>query len=72
MRAASQGATSPRNGTIVSGTAAGGFSLLYYFQSMRDGHCPFTGVVRDAAGNLFGTTVGFGFGGQPQGFEEKP
>ncbi|HXB82737.1 MAG TPA: hypothetical protein VNU22_05230 [Candidatus Acidoferrum sp.] len=56
----------------MSGTAAGGFSLLYYFQSMQDGHCPFTGVVRDAAGNLFGTTVGFGFGGQPQGFEEKP
>jgi len=64
---ASQGANSPGNGTIVSGTAAGGFSVLYYFLSMQDGHCPFTGVVRDAAGNLFGTTVGFGFGGQPQG-----
>jgi hypothetical protein len=64
---ASQGANSPGNGTIISGTAAGGFSVLYYFLSMQDGHCPFTGVVRDAAGNLFGTTVGFGFGGQPQG-----
>jgi uncharacterized repeat protein (TIGR03803 family) len=39
---ASQGANSPGNGTIVSGTAAGGFSVLYYFLSMQDGHCPFT------------------------------
>lgn len=62
----SMAAVSPGNGTIFAVTQTG-FAVQYYFQSENDGHCPFTGLQRDAAGNMFGTTVGFGFGGQPLG-----
>lgn len=64
----SQGAIAPGNGTLFRVTAGGTLGVVYSFlSSPTDGHCPFTGVVIDKAGNIYGTTVGFGFGGQPLG-----
>jgi uncharacterized repeat protein (TIGR03803 family) len=37
------------------------FSVLYTFKGSPDGANPRAGLVRDAKGNLFGTTVGGGF-----------
>lgn len=45
------------------------FNLLYSFKGGTDGEFPYAGLVRDAAGNLYGTTYYggdhrcFGFGG---------
>jgi uncharacterized repeat protein (TIGR03803 family) len=63
----SQAALSPGNGTVFVVGKGGHMGVYYKFKSLSDGHCPFTGVVFDAAGNMYGTTVGLGFGGQSQG-----
>jgi len=63
----SAGAIAPGNGTLFRVHRNGNLAILYKFQSQSDGHCPFTGVVVDAAGNVFGTTVGLGAGGNPNG-----
>jgi len=47
-------------GTVFKLTPAGKESVLYSFSGFTDGNFPAAGVVRDAAGNLYGTT---GFGG---------
>jgi uncharacterized repeat protein (TIGR03803 family) len=39
------------------------YTLLYSFTGGTDGANPFAGLVRDAAGNLYGTTDGGGAGG---------
>lgn len=33
------------------------YSILYSFKALPDGEVPFAGLARDAAGNLYGTTV---------------
>lgn len=55
------------NGNLFMITGAGRYTVLHNFMSGSDGHCPFSGVTRDAAGNIYGTTVGRGFGGNPTG-----
>src|SRR5277367_5281447 len=37
------------------------FTVLYTFKGSPDGANPRAGLIRDAKGNLFGTTVGGGF-----------
>lgn len=55
------------SGNIYRLSPGGTYSVLYEFQSMGDGHCPFSGVASGPGGTLFGTTVGVGFGGNPNG-----
>jgi uncharacterized repeat protein (TIGR03803 family) len=48
-------------GTVFKMTPAGAYSILYNFgATATDGQNPFAGVVVDAAGNLYGTTLGGG------------
>jgi uncharacterized repeat protein (TIGR03803 family) len=47
-------------GTVFKLDAAGNFSVLYSFTDRADGGSPMSGVARDSAGNLYGTTP---FGG---------
>jgi uncharacterized repeat protein (TIGR03803 family) len=42
-------------GTVFKLTAAGELIVLHAFTGEEDGATPFSGVMRDAAGNLFGT-----------------
>jgi uncharacterized repeat protein (TIGR03803 family) len=41
------------------------YKVLYTFEGGTDGAYPFAGLVRDSAGNLYGTTVGADQGGLP-------
>ena len=43
--------------------AAGQETVLYSFTGGADGDCPYAGVIRDAAGNLYGTTYAGGTSG---------
>jgi uncharacterized repeat protein (TIGR03803 family) len=43
-------------GVVFELTAAGSYSVLYTFTGGADGGTPFAGVIRDSAGNLYGTT----------------
>ena len=45
------------------GAVARGFRVLYAFQDSQDGAAPHAGLVKDAAGNLYGTTF---YGGDTQ------
>lgn len=64
----SRDAISPGNGVLFRVNSSGAFHVVYLFRSTSiDGHCPFTGVVVDRSETIYGTTVGFGFGGQPEG-----
>jgi uncharacterized repeat protein (TIGR03803 family) len=47
-------------GVVFELTAAGTYAVLYRFTGGGDGGSPFSGVVRDAAGNLCGTTLSGG------------
>jgi len=48
----------PNAGTVFKVTAAGVETVLYNFGGVPDGSEPYySGVVRDAAGNLYGTTI---------------
>ena len=51
---------------LAGSARAGDFSLLHDFQG-SDGGQPFGGVIRDSAGNLYGTTVSGGDGCKPFG-----
>jgi uncharacterized repeat protein (TIGR03803 family) len=55
------------SGNIFKVTQAGRYTVLYKFLSGADGHCPFSGVFMAADGTLYGTVVGRGFGGNPNG-----
>ena len=50
-------------GTVFKLTAAGQFTVLHNFTGMPDGLQPLAGLLRDAAGNLYGTTA---YGGRGQ------
>jgi uncharacterized repeat protein (TIGR03803 family) len=57
-----KGGTS-NNGTVFTLAKTGKETVLYSFKGGADGENPYAGVVRDAAGNLYGTTFGaFGVG----------
>jgi uncharacterized repeat protein (TIGR03803 family) len=47
-------------GTVFELTSAGNFVVLHTFIGGRDGRNPTTPVIRDAKGNLYGTTFGGG------------
>ncbi len=64
---ATKAGTVTSNGNVFEVTKSGTYSMVHDFLSEGDGHCPFAGVARDAAGNIFGTTVGIGYGGNPNG-----
>jgi uncharacterized repeat protein (TIGR03803 family) len=50
-------------GTVFRLDSAGNESVLYSFTGGSDGAGPFAGLVRDPAGNLYGTTyIGGDFG----------
>lgn len=51
-------------GTVFELTAAGAESVLYDFTGNTDGGYPSAGLVPDAHGNVYGTTVGGGTSGQ--------
>jgi uncharacterized repeat protein (TIGR03803 family) len=51
-------------GTVFQLDATGKETVLYSFTGGADGAYPYAGLVRDAAGNLYGTTsAGGAFGG---------
>jgi uncharacterized repeat protein (TIGR03803 family) len=50
-------------GTVFELTAGGQESVLYAFQGGADGDEPFSGVIADGSGNLYGTTVDGGVPG---------
>jgi uncharacterized repeat protein (TIGR03803 family) len=51
------------NGTVFKLARSGKEKVLYSFKGGTDGENPYAGVVRDPAGNLYGTTFGaFGVG----------
>jgi uncharacterized repeat protein (TIGR03803 family) len=49
-----------------------GYEVLYSFQGGADGQAPFSGVVVDAQGNIFGTTTGGGSDGCGTVYEVSP
>ncbi len=55
------------NGNAFKLSAGGTYAGLHDFLSGPDGHCPFSGAARGAGAQLYGTTVGNGFGGNPNG-----
>jgi len=50
-------------GVVYKLDTTGHETLLYTFTGGADGDCPMAGVIRDSAGNLYGTTQGGGTGG---------
>jgi len=66
------GTTSSGSGTSIYGTVfkldkSGTETILYVFKGGSDGSSPYAGLVRDAAGNLYGTTL-FGGNGNCSGY----
>jgi len=60
-------------GTVFKIDSAGKEAVLYSFEGGNNGSNPVAGLVRDAAGNLYGTTQGNGFiGGQSVIFKVDP
>jgi uncharacterized repeat protein (TIGR03803 family) len=51
------GGLEPGNGVVYKVDPAGHETVLYSFQGSPDGYDPTTGVIRDPAGNLYGTTL---------------
>lgn len=64
---ASRDVLPPGNGEVFSITPTGAFTAVHRFHSEADGHCPFSGVVLGGDHDIYGTTVGMGFGGNPNG-----
>jgi uncharacterized repeat protein (TIGR03803 family) len=59
-------------GTVFELTARGRETVLYSFTGYKDGAYPFGGVVRDAKGNLYGTSSGGGPVGRGLVFKIAP
>jgi len=60
-------------GTVFRIDSAGKETVLYRFQGGDNGSDPFAGLVRDAKGNLYGTTQGNGYiGGSAVVFKVDP
>lgn len=58
-------------GTIYKIEVSGNKTILYRFQG-SDGYAPYGGLIRDAAGNLYGTTSGGGASGVGIVFKLEP
>lgn len=63
---ASMGANG-NSGNIYKLLPDGTYVDLYKFTSSADGHCPFSGVAFASGATLYGTVVGAGYGGNPNG-----
>jgi uncharacterized repeat protein (TIGR03803 family) len=50
------GGGTPGFGVVFEVDAAGKETVLYSFTGGADGGSPYAGVIRDSAGNLYGTT----------------
>lgn len=61
-------------GTVFVIESAGKETVLYSFKGTPDGYLPYAGVIRDSAGNLYGTTLQGGTAALPYGtaFELSP
>jgi uncharacterized repeat protein (TIGR03803 family) len=59
-------------GTVFKLDAAGNERVLYSFKGYPDGREPWGGLVRDPAGNLYGTTVYGGLYDQGTVFKITP
>jgi uncharacterized repeat protein (TIGR03803 family) len=55
------------NGILFNMAHHGAYKIMYNFLSDNDGHCPFSGVAVGKSGAVYGTTVGMGYGGNPNG-----
>ncbi len=55
------------SGQLFEITAGGTFKKLWDFTGTTDGYEPYNGVVADASGNLFGTTISGGDNPSPDG-----
>jgi uncharacterized repeat protein (TIGR03803 family) len=55
------------NGIVFSMAHSGAYDMVYNFLSGPDGHCPFSGVALSKTETIYGTTVGVGYGGNPNG-----
>jgi len=64
---AAAGGAIATNGSVFEITRDGFYITRYQFLSQGDGHCPFSSVAVDTKGNVYGTVVGNGFGGDPNG-----
>ncbi len=49
--------------TLVPSGWAQTYTVLYTFEGGTDGAYPFAGLIRDSAGNLYGSTIGANVGG---------
>ena len=59
--------TANNNGGIFRWQPNGDYKVLYGFQSGADGHCPYSGIAVYKVRTLYGTTIGMGYGGDPNG-----
>jgi uncharacterized repeat protein (TIGR03803 family) len=64
---AAAGGAIATNGSVFEVSPEGVYGTRYEFMSGADGHCPFSSVAVDTHGNVYGTVVGNGFGGDPNG-----
>ena len=64
---AAAGGAIATNGSVFEVNANGVYGTRYEFMSGADGHCPFSSVAVDSQGYVYGTVVGNGFGGDPNG-----
>jgi|HubBroStandDraft_1064217.scaffolds.fasta_scaffold10059_3 uncharacterized repeat protein (TIGR03803 family) len=60
------------SGVVFKLDPAGHLTVLYAFTGGQDGGVPWAGVVRDPAGNLYGTTSGVGLADQGAVFKLDP
>jgi uncharacterized repeat protein (TIGR03803 family) len=56
----SSGGTANYYGVVYELDASGAYKVLHSFTGGADGGQPYAGVIRDSAGNLYGTTAGGG------------
>jgi uncharacterized repeat protein (TIGR03803 family) len=59
--------TANNNGGIFQLKPNGDYKILYGFLSGKDGHCPYSGIAVDKIATTYGTTIGMGYGGNPNG-----
>jgi len=55
------------NGDVFKYETTGKYGSMHNFKSLTDGHCPFSGPTVTPSGLIYGTTVGMGYGGNPNG-----
>lgn len=67
-----QGGGTGSAGTVFELAPNGTETVLYSFTGGSDGNAPFAGVIRDRAGNLYGTTYGGGSTGNGTVFKLAP